>query len=202
MGLMKAADKYDYQKGYKFSTYATWWIKQTITRAITNYAQTIRIPVHVAEAMNRIGKARISLFQELGREPDLAEISYKIGLPQEKVKKLMNISNGTVSIETPIGDEEATLGDFITDTESPSPFMEFEDASLKEEIDKALSTLTPKEEKIIRMRLGIGEDNDHTLEQVGDALGLTRERIRQIESKALRKLKCSSRQHMLECFRN
>jgi RNA polymerase primary sigma factor len=200
MGLMKAAEKYDYQKGYKFSTYSTWWIRQAITRAIADYARTIRVPVHVLETMNKITKVTISLFQELGREPALEEISAKAGLPLEKVRKIMKVSNEPISIETPIGDDDSKLGDFIADPKSPSPFEELVSISTKEEIDKVLSTLTPREEKVIRMRLGIGEKTDYTLEEVGDVFGLTRERIRQIEAKALRKLKHPSRRKRLESF--
>jgi len=200
MGLMKAAEKYDYQKGYKFSTYSTWWIRQAITRAIADYARTIRVPVHVLETMNKITKVTISLFQELGREPTLEEISNKAGLPLEKVRKIMKVSNEPISIETPIGDDESKLGDFIADPKSPSPYLELVGTSLKEEIDKVLSTLTPREEKVIRMRLGIGEKTDYTLEEVGEVFGLTRERIRQIEAKALRKLKHPSRRKRLESF--
>ena len=200
MGLMKAAEKYDYQKGYKFSTYSTWWIRQGITRAIADYARTIRVPVHIFDTMKKISKVTVALFQELGREPNLEEISLKAGLPLEKVRKIMKVSNGTVSIETPIGDDDSKLGDFIADPKASSPFMELVGVSLKEEISKVLSTLTPREEKIIRMRLGIGEKTDYTLEEVGDVFGLTRERIRQIEAKALRKLKHPSRQKRLESF--
>ena len=200
MGLMKAAEKYDYQKGYKFSTYSTWWIRQAITRAIADYARTIRVPVHVLETMNKITKVTISLFQDLGREPNLEEISRKAGLPLEKVRKIMKVSNEPISIETPIGDDESKLGEFIADPNSPSPFKELDGISLKEEIDKVLSTLTPREEKVIKMRLGIGEKTDYTLEEVGEVFGLTRERIRQIEAKALRKLKHPSRRKRLESF--
>ncbi len=200
MGLMKAAEKYDYQKGYKFSTYSTWWIRQAITRAIADYARTIRVPVHVLETMNKITKVTISLFQELGREPNLEEISNKAGLPLEKIRKIMKVSNEPISIETPIGDDESKLGDFIADPKSPSPFMELVGISLKEEISKVLSTLTPREEKVVRMRLGIGEKTDYTLEEVGEVFGLTRERIRQIEAKALRKLKHPSRRKRLDSF--
>jgi len=200
MGLMKAAEKYDYQKGYKFSTYSTWWIRQAITRSIADCARTIRLPVHILETKNKISKATVSLFQELGKEPSLEEISVKAGLPLEKVRKIMKASGKAVSIETPIGDDESTLGDFIADPKASSPFAEFVDISLKEEIDKVLATLTPREEKIIRMRLGIGETTDFTLEEVGDAFGLTRERIRQIEAKALRKLQHPLRRKRLESF--
>jgi RNA polymerase primary sigma factor len=201
MGLMKAAEKYDYRKGYKFSTYSTWWIRQAITRAIADCARTIRVPVHVLETTNKIGKAATSLFQELGREPNLEEISLKAGLPVEKVRKIMKATNATVSIETPIGDDESKLGDFIADPKASSPFTEVARISLREEIDKALATLTPREEKVVRMRLGIGEKTDYTLDEVGNVFGLTRERIRQIEAKALKKLKHPSRQKMLESFR-
>jgi RNA polymerase primary sigma factor len=200
MGLMKAAEKYDYQKGYKFSTYSTWWIRQAITRSIADYARTIRVPVHVLETMNKITKVTISLFQELGREPTIEEISKKAGLPVEKVRKIMRVSGEPISIETPIGDDDSKLGDFIADPKSPSPLNELVKVSLKEEIDKVLATLTPREEKVIRMRLGIGEKTDYTLEEVGEVFGLTRERIRQIEAKALRKLKHPSRRKRLESF--
>jgi RNA polymerase primary sigma factor len=199
-GLMKAADKYDYQKGYKFSTYSTWWIRQAITRAIADYARTIRVPVHILETTNKISKVTVILFQELGREPNLEEISAKAGLPLEKVRKIMKATRGTVSTETPVGEDDSKLGDFIADPLSPSPLTELVEVSLKEEISKVLSTLTPKEEKVIRMRLGIGEKTDYTLEEVGDVFGLTRERIRQIEAKALRKLQHPSRLKRLESF--
>ena len=200
IGLMKAAEKYDYGRGYKFSTYSTWWIRQAITRAIADHARTIRVPVHILETKNKISKATVALIQELGRNPYPEEISLKAGLPLEKVRKIMKIPGGTVSIETPVGDGVSTLGDFITDPKASSPFIELVGTSLKEEIDKALSTLTPREEKIIRMRLGIGEETDYTLEEVGDLFGLTRERIRQVEVKALRKLKHTSRRKILESF--
>ena len=199
-GLMKAAEKYDYQKGYKFSTYSTWWIRQAVTRSIADYARTIRVPVHILETKNKISKATVALFQELGKEPTCEEIARKVGLPLEKVRKIMGVSGGPVSLETPIGDDESRLGDVIADPKASSPFTEFVDISLKEEIDKVLSTLTPREEKIIRMRLGIGEKTDYTLEEVGDVFGLTRERIRQIEARALRKLKHPSRRKRLASF--
>ncbi len=200
MGLMKAAEKYDYQKGFKFSTYSTWWIRQAITRSIADCARTIRVPVHILETKNKISKATIALYQELGREPNVEEISQKAGLPAEKVRKIMKISGGPVSLETPIGDDESKLGDFIADPSAPSPLTEFVDVSLREEIDNVLSTLTPREEKVIRMRLGIGETTDFTLEEVGDIFGLTRERIRQIEAKALKKLQHPLRRKRLESF--
>jgi RNA polymerase primary sigma factor len=200
MGLMKAAEKYDYQKGYKFSTYSTWWIRQSITRAIADCSRTIRVPVHVLEAKNKINKVTASLIKELGRDPNQEEISSKAGIPLEKVRKITKATTGTVSIETPIGDDESRLGDFIADPKASSPFTEFMSISLREEISKVLSTLTPREEKVIRMRLGIGEKTDYTLEEVGDVFGLTRERIRQIEAKAIKKLKHCSRRMMLEGF--
>ncbi|MCX5804590.1 MAG: sigma-70 family RNA polymerase sigma factor [Proteobacteria bacterium] len=200
MGIMKAAEKYDYQRGYKFSTYSTWWIRQAMTRAIADYGRTIRVPVHILENTNKISKASVALLQELGREPNLEEISLKAGLPLEKVRKIKNIANGTVSIETPIGEDESKLGDFIADPKASSPFTELVGASLKQEVDKVLSTLTPREEKVVRMRLGIGEKTDSTLEEVGDVFGLTRERIRQIEAKAFRKLQHPTRRKRLEIF--
>ncbi len=200
MGLMKAAEKYDYQKGYRFSTYSTWWIRQAITRAIADYARTIRVPVHILEAKNKIGKVTKFLVQELGRAPRLEEIALSSGLSTAKVRKIMGISDGTISFETPVGDDSSTLGDFMEDPHASSPLAELVGTTLKEEIDRVLSTLTPREEKVVRMRLGIGEKTDFTLEEVGNAFGLTRERIRQIEAKALRKLKHSSRRGMLEGF--
>jgi len=201
MGLMKAAEKFDYEKGYKFSTYSTWWIRQSITRAIADHGRTIRIPVHILEAKNKIKKATTALFQELGDNPVVEEISRKTGLTVEKVRKTMKIAGPPVSIETAIGDDESTLGDFIADPDSPSPLAEFIGTSLKEEIASVLSTLTPREEKVVRMRLGIGEATDYTLEEVGNLFGLTRERIRQIEVKALKKLQHPQRRKKLESFR-
>ena len=201
MGLMKAAEKYDYRKGYKFSTYSTWWIRQAMTRAIADHARTVRVPVHVLESTNKISKARAVLFQELGREPNVEEIAMKMDLPLEKVRKIMKATIGTISIETPVGDSDSRLGDFMADPEASSPFTELVGTSLREEINRALSTLTPREEKIIRMRLGIGEETDYTLEEVGGVLGLTRERIRQIEAKAFKKLRHPSRRKVLESFR-
>ncbi len=200
MGLMKAAEKYDYQRGYKFSTYSTWWIRQSITRAIADCGRTVRVPVHVLETKNKINRATVALFQELGRKPNLEEISLKAGLPPDKVRKIMGVENGAVSMETPIGDGEATLGDFIADPKASSPLAELVATSLKEEIDKVLSILTPREEKIVRMRLGVGEKTSFTLEEVGDVFGLTRERIRQIEAKALKKLKHPSMRKRLASF--
>jgi RNA polymerase primary sigma factor len=202
MGLMKAAEKYDHQKGYKFSTYSTWWIRQSITRAIADHGRTIRIPVHILETKNKINKATTALYQELGDSPNIEEISRKTGLPVEKVRKTMRLSGAPVSIETPIGEDESTLGDLIADPGALSPLVEFIDISLKEEIDSVLATLTPREEKVVRMRLGIGKATDYTLEEVGDLFGLTRERIRQIEAKALKKLQHPQRRKRLQSFRD
>jgi len=201
VGLMKAAEKYDYQKGFKFSTYSTWWIRQAISRSIADNSRTIRVPVHMVEAKNKIGKITVALLQELGEKPSREDIALKAGLPVKKIVKIMAASGGTVSIETPMGDDNATLGDFIADHKAPSPFTELISTSLREEIDRVLSTLTPREEKIIRMRLGIGESAESTLEEVDSVFGLTRERIRQIEAKALRKLKHPQRRKRLETFR-
>ncbi|MCX5814325.1 MAG: sigma-70 family RNA polymerase sigma factor [Proteobacteria bacterium] len=200
IGIMKAVDKFDYNRGYKFSTYSTWWIRQAMTRAIADYGRTIRVPVHILETANKISKVSVALFQELGRKPNPKDISLKAGLPLEKVRKAMRATKGTVSIETPVGDDESRLSDFIADPNASSPFTEFVETSLKEEIDKVLSTLTPREEKVVRMRLGIGEYSDSTLEEVGNVFGLTRERIRQIEVKALRKLQHPTRRKRLESF--
>ena len=201
LGLMKAAEKYDYRKGFKFSTYSGWWIRQSITRAIADHSRTIRVPVHVLETKNKLGRVTISLFHQLGRVPNLEEISTKSEIPLEKVRMIMKIPDGTISIDTLVGDDAySTFGNFVPDVKTLSPFTEFVGVSLKEEVDKVLSTLTPKEEKVIRMRLGIGEKSDHTLEEVGEVFGLTRERIRQIEAKALKKLKLPSKRKMLESF--
>jgi len=200
MGLMKAAEKYDHRKGYRFSTYSTWWIRQAMTRAIADHGRTIRIPVHILDAKNKISKATTELFQELGDSPNLEDISRKTGLSVEKVGKTMKISDAPVSIETSLGDNDFTLGDLIANPGASSPLTEFIDISLRETIDAVLSTLTPREEKVVRMRLGIGETTDYTLEEVGDHFGLTRERIRQIEVKALNKLKHPERRKRLQSF--
>ena len=202
LGLMRAAERYEYQKGFRFSTYATWWIKQSISRAIADSARTIRVPVHALQTANVISKTASSLTRELGREPSLEEISSQADISTEKIRRIIKATNRTISIETPVGDDESILIDFLADRESRSPFAEVEGISLKEEVNKVLSTLTPKEEKVIRMRLGIGEMTDCTLEEVADVFGLTRERIRQIEAKALRKLQSPNRKKMLESFRD
>lgn len=202
MGLMKAAEKYDYQKGFRFSTYASWWIKQAITRAIADCGRTIRVPVHVLETKTKISKAKTALSQELGKKPNVEEISHKTGLAPDKVIKTMAVSDVTVSLETPIGDDDSKLSDLIIDRKASSPLREVVGSALKEEIDKVLSTLTPREEKVLRMRLGIGEKTEYTLDEVGHVFGLTRERIRQIEAKALRKLQHPSRRVRLDGFRD
>ena len=201
VGLMKAAERFDYRKGYKFSTYSTWWIRQAITRAIAGFGPTVRIPFHVLESRKKINKVTTYLLQELSEEPNLEEISLKAGLPLERTRRIMEAACMVVSIETPIGDDRTRLGDFIEDHAAPSPLAELLGVSLKEEVDRVLSTLTPREEKVIKMRLGIGEWKESTLEEVGDFFGLTRERVRQIETKALGKLRHPSRRKRLESFR-
>lgn len=200
VGLMKAAEKYDYRRGYRFSTYSIWWIRQAITRAIADGARTIRIPVHVLGTKSKVNKTNVALLQELGREPKPEEIAYKSGLHLKSVRNVGNALHSVVSIEAPMGNDESTLKDFIPDLKLPSPLAELVSVSLKEEVDKVLATLKPKEEKVIRMRLGIGEETEFTLEEVGEVFGLTRERIRQIEAKALKRLRHVSRRKRLESF--
>lgn len=200
IGLMKAVERYDHGKGCKFSTYATWWIRQGISRAIAGCA-TVRVPFHVLEAKAKINKAIIGLSQELGAEPSLEEVARKSGLSVEKLRRIMDVSYRTVSIESVFGEDGVKLGDVLADSRAPSPFLQVAGTCLKEEVDDLLSKLTPREEKVIRMRLGIGEKNDFTLQEVGEALGLTRERIRQIEAKALKKLQHPSRRQKLETYR-
>ena len=201
IGLMKAVDKFEYQRGYKFSTYATWWIRQAITRAIADQARTIRIPVHMIETINKLIRTSRYLVQEFGREPTPEEIADKMEFPLEKVRKVLKIAKEPISLETPIGEEEDShLGDFIEDKKVTSPVDAVINLNLSEQTRKVLSTLTPREEKVLRMRFGIGEKADHTLEEVGQDFLVTRERIRQIEAKALRKLRHPSRRKKLKSF--
>jgi RNA polymerase primary sigma factor len=201
IGLMKAVDKFEYRRGYKFSTYATWWIRQAITRAIADQARTIRIPVHMIETINKLVRTQRQLIQELGREPTPEEIADKMELPVDKVKKVQKISKEPISLETPIGEEEdSNLGDFIEDKKIISPSDAIMSITLSEQTRAVLSTLTPREEKVLRMRFGIGEKSDHTLEEVGQDFFVTRERIRQIEAKALRKLRHPSRSKLLKAY--
>ena len=201
IGLMKAVDKFEYKRGYKFSTYATWWIRQAITRAIADQARTIRIPVHMIETINKLIRTSRYLVQEMGREPTPEEIAEKMDLPVEKVRKVLKIAKEPISLETPIGEEEdSNLGDFIEDKNAVSPSEAVVNLSLSEQTRKVLATLTPREEKVLRMRFGIGEKSDHTLEEVGQDFDVTRERIRQIEAKALRKLRHPSRSKRLRSF--
>ncbi|MEW6057986.1 MAG: RNA polymerase sigma factor RpoD [Bdellovibrionota bacterium] len=201
IGLMKAVDKFEYRRGYKFSTYATWWIRQAITRAIADQARTIRIPVHMIETINKLIRTSRQLVQGLGREPTPEEIAAKMELPVEKVRKVLKIAKEPISLETPIGEEEDSyLGDFIEDKKIISPAEAVMSINLSEQTRKVLATLTPREEKVLRMRFGIGEKSDHTLEEVGQDFFVTRERIRQIEAKALRKLRHPSRAKLLKAF--
>ncbi len=201
IGLMKAVDKFEYKRGYKFSTYATWWIRQAITRAIADQARTIRIPVHMIETINKLIRTSRYLVQEYGREPTPEEIAEKMELPLDKVRKVLKIAKEPISLETPIGEEEDShLGDFIEDKSVISPAEAVINMNLAEQTRKVLKTLTPREEKVLRMRFGIGEKSDHTLEEVGQDFEVTRERIRQIEAKALRKLRHPSRSKQLKSF--
>jgi RNA polymerase primary sigma factor len=201
IGLMKAVDKFEYKRGYKFSTYATWWIRQAITRAIADQARTIRIPVHMIETINKLVRTNRYLVQELGREPTPEEIAERMELPLDKVRKVLKIAKEPISLETPIGEEEDShLGDFIEDKSITSPSESVISVNLADQTRKVLATLTPREEKVLRMRFGIGEKSDHTLEEVGQDFEVTRERIRQIEAKALRKLRHPSRSKRLKAF--
>ena len=200
IGLMKAVDKFEYQRGYKFGTYATWWVRQAITRAIADQARTIRIPVHMTQVINELNRSSRTLFQDMGREPTLEEIAERMGISLEKVQKILKITKKPISLETPIGEEDSRLEDFIEDKEVISP----QDAAISlnraRQIQRVLSTLNKREDKILRMRFGIGEKHDHTLEEVGRDFHLTRERIRQIEAKALRRLRHPSRSKQLKSF--
>ncbi len=201
IGLMKAVDKFEYRRGYKFSTYATWWIRQAITRSIADQARTIRIPVHMIETINKLVRTSRQMLHEIGREPTPEELAEKLGMPLEKVRKVLKIAKEPISLETPIGDEEDShLGDFIEDKNAVIPLDAAIQSNLREATTRVLSSLTPREERVLRMRFGIGMNTDHTLEEVGQQFNVTRERIRQIEAKALRKLKHPSRSRKLRSF--
>ena len=201
IGLMKAVDKFEYRRGYKFSTYATWWIRQAITRSIADQARTIRIPVHMIETINKIVRTTRQIMSEIGREPTPNELADRLHMPIDKVKKVLKIAKEPISLETPVGDEEdSSLGDFIEDKNALIPIDAAVKSSLRDTTTRILSSLTPREERVLRMRFGIGMNTDHTLEEVGLQFSVTRERIRQIEAKALRKLKHPSRSKQLKSF--
>ena len=201
MGLMKAVDKFDYRLGFKFSTYATWWIRQAITRAIADQARTIRIPVHMVETINKLSRIQRQLLQDLGREPTPEEIGAEMDMPTDKVREILKIAQEPVSLETPIGEEDDShLGDFIEDKDATSPEQHASYELLKEQLEEVLDTLTDREENVLRLRFGLDDGRTRTLEEVGKVFGVTRERIRQIEAKALRKLRHPSRSNQLKDF--
>ena len=201
IGLMKAVDKFEYRRGYKFSTYATWWIRQAITRSIADQARTIRIPVHMIETINKLNRLSRQMMQEIGREPTPEEMSKRLDIPEDKMRKVMKIAKEPISMETPIGDDEdSNLGDFLEDSSINSPIDDASIRGLKDATDEILASLTAREAKVLRMRFGIGMNNDHTLEEVGKQFDVTRERIRQIEATALRKLRHPTRSDVLKSF--
>ncbi|HAU79466.1 sigma-70 family RNA polymerase sigma factor, partial [Stenotrophomonas sp.] len=201
IGLMKAVDKFEYRRGYKFSTYATWWIRQAITRSIADQARTIRIPVHMIETINKLNRISRQMLQQYGREATPEELAKEMDMPEDKIRKVMKIAKEPISMETPIGDDEDShLGDFIEDTNVESPIENTTNINLSETVRDVLAGLTPREAKVLRMRFGIDMNTDHTLEEVGKQFDVTRERIRQIEAKALRKLRHPSRSEQLRSF--